>query len=148
MPRRIRSAILPLHRHALPQMAIDGALVAIAYLLAYRLRFDQGVPERYDNLFWATLPWVVPSSLIVFVLFGLYTKRWRYVGQRDYMSILQAVIVATLVVVGFIAVRHPVTSPSPTGFVAVTPPKGVVAMYLLLTLAFVGGVRFAARSIY
>jgi FlaA1/EpsC-like NDP-sugar epimerase len=129
-------------------MATDGALVAIAYLLAYRLRFDQGVPERYDHLFRTTVPWVVPFALVVFVLFGLYGKRWRYVGQRDYMSIVWAVIVATLAVVGFIAVRHPVSVPSPSGFVAVTPPKGVVAMYLLLTLAFVGGARFIARSIY
>src|SRR3954468_17944611 len=148
MRRRIRSAILPLHRHAVPQMATDGVLVAIAYLLAYRLRFDQGVPERYDHLFRSTLPWVVPACLIVFVLFGLYGKRWRYVGQRDYMSIVWAVIVATLVVVGFIAVRHPVTAPSSSGSIAVTPPKGVVAMYLLLTLAFVGGARFVVRTIY
>src|SRR3954469_235046 len=148
MPRRIRSAVLPLHRHALPQMAIDGALVAIAYLLAYRLRFDQGVPERYDDLFWATLPWVVPSSLIVFVVFRLVLKRWRYTGQRDYISILQAVVVATLALVGFIAVRHPTTLHTPTGEVAVTAPTGVVALFFLLTLLFVGGVRFAARSIY
>src|SRR3954449_3904809 len=148
MPRRIRSAVLPLHRHALPQMAIDGALVAIAYLLAYRLRFDQGVPERYDDLFWASLPWVVPSSVIVFFIFGLYTKRWRYTGQRDYMSILQAVVVATLALVGFIAVRHPTTIDTPTGDVAVTVPSGIVALFFLLTLLFVGGIRFAARTVY
>src|SRR3954453_3309795 len=148
MRRRIRSAIVPLHRHALPQMAVDGALGALAYLLAYRLRFDQGVPERYDDLFWATLAWVVPSSVIVFFIFGLYTKRWRYTGQRDYMSILQAVVVATLALVGFIAVRHPTTIHTPTGDVAVTVPSGIVALFFLLTLLFVGGIRFAARTVY
>ena len=39
MRRRIRSAALPLHRHSLPQLAVDGALVAFAYYLAFQLRF-------------------------------------------------------------------------------------------------------------
>ncbi len=42
MRRRIRSAALPLHRHSLPQLAVDGALVALAYYLAFQLRFDSG----------------------------------------------------------------------------------------------------------
>ena len=42
MRRRIRSAAFPLHRHSLPQLAVDGALVALAYYLAFRLRFDNG----------------------------------------------------------------------------------------------------------
>lgn len=148
MRRRIRSAILPLHRHAFPQLAIDGVLVAVAYLLAYRLRFDQGVPERYDDLFKATLPWVVPTSLGVFVLFGLYVKHWRFVGQRDYVSILQAIVIATLALVGIIAVSHPTTIHTTDGTVAVTAPTGVVALFFLLMLALVAGARFVARSVY
>ena len=42
MRRRIRSAALPLHRHSLPQLAVDGALVALAYYLAFQLRFTSG----------------------------------------------------------------------------------------------------------
>jgi FlaA1/EpsC-like NDP-sugar epimerase len=148
MRRRLRSAIVPLHRHSLPQLAIDGVLVAVALFLAYRLRFDQGVPERYAELRDKTLPWVVPATVVVFVLFGLYSRHWRHVGQRDYMAIVQAVVVATLAFVGFVAVFHPVTATSRTGEVAVTPPTGVVALYALLLLAFVGGARFVARTVY
>ena len=52
MRRRTRSAALSLHRHSVAQLALDGALAAVAYVLAYRLRFDTaaGVPERYDRL--------------------------------------------------------------------------------------------------
>ena len=46
MRRRIRSAAFPLHRHSLPQLAIDGVLVALAYYLAFRLRFDKGTPQQ------------------------------------------------------------------------------------------------------
>ena len=51
MRRRIRSAAFPLRRHSLMQLAVDGALVALAYWLAYRLRFDG--PVSYTHL---TLP--------------------------------------------------------------------------------------------
>ena len=81
MRRRIRSAAFPLHRHSLPQLAVDGGLVALAYFLAYRLRFDGagGVPERYHDLFEATLGFVVVGIVAIFTLFGLYQKWWRYV---------------------------------------------------------------------
>jgi len=39
MRRRIRPAAVPLHRHALPQLVADGALVALAYYLAFQFRF-------------------------------------------------------------------------------------------------------------
>jgi len=43
MRRRIRSVATPLlHRHSLPQLAVDGVLVALAYWLAFQLRFDNG----------------------------------------------------------------------------------------------------------
>ena len=39
MSRRIRSAA-PVHRHSLPQLVVDGLLVALAYYLAFWLRLD------------------------------------------------------------------------------------------------------------
>jgi FlaA1/EpsC-like NDP-sugar epimerase len=148
MRRRLRSAAVPLHRHSLLQLAIDGGLVAVAYYLSYRLRFDAGVPEKYQRLFEATLPWVVVAALVVFTLFRLEVKQWRYTGHRDYMGVVEAVAANTLVLAGFIAIVHPVTVPSRTGEVAATAPTGVLALFFLLTLALVGGARFIARVAY
>ena len=101
---------MPLHRHSLPQVAVDGALVALAYWLAYRLRFDapSKVPARYEDLFDATIIPVVIGSVVIFAAFGLYAKWWRYVTQRDYTKILQAVVVAACR-----AARCTSSSPSP-----------------------------------
>ncbi|MGI8730438.1 MAG: polysaccharide biosynthesis protein [Solirubrobacteraceae bacterium] len=146
MRRRIRSAAFPLRRHSLLQITVDGALVALAYWLAYRLRFDgtSSVPERYENLFDATILPVVAASMLVFATFGLYQKWWRYVTQRDYIRILQAVVIATLLLPGYVALVKPV----PQGTGTVTAPTGIIVLYLLLSLAFVAGIRFAARSIH
>ncbi|MEJ7785961.1 MAG: nucleoside-diphosphate sugar epimerase/dehydratase [Solirubrobacteraceae bacterium] len=148
MRRRFWPAVAPLHRHSLPQLAADAALVAAAYFLAYRLRFDAGVPERYDDLFAATLPWVIPAALVVFAAFGLYHKHWRFVTQRDFAVVVQAVVVATLVLMAAIAVLHPITVQSPTGSVGVNLPSGLAALFFLLTLALVGGARFVVRAFY
>jgi len=150
MRRRIRSAAFPLHRHSLPQIVVDGVLVALAYWLAYRLRFDgpSAVPPRYRELFDATLPVVIGSSLLVFAAFGLYGKWWRYVSQRDYAAIVEAVVIAALLLPGYIALVHPVTR-KVNGFeTTVAAPSGVLALYGLLMLVLVGGARFAARTVY
>jgi FlaA1/EpsC-like NDP-sugar epimerase len=146
----VRSAAFPLHRHSLGQLAVDGTLVAVAYFLAYRLRFDSaaGIPERYDRLLQATLPWAVGIALVVFTLFRLEQKQWRYTGHRDYIGVVQAVVVTTLGVAGVIALTKPVTVPSTSGDVAVTAPTGVLVLFALLLLALNGGARFVARSVY
>ncbi|MEA2273810.1 MAG: hypothetical protein QOI98_2518, partial [Solirubrobacteraceae bacterium] len=149
MRRRIRPAALPLHRHSLPQLAVDGTLVALAYYLAYHLRFDIGhMPHKYEVLFERTIVPVVVGSMVVFALFGLYQKWWRYAGQRDYAAILRAVAMATLAWVGYVAVVHPLEAKSRAGVVAVGIPTGVIALDFLLVLAFVSGARFVAHAIH
>jgi FlaA1/EpsC-like NDP-sugar epimerase len=156
MRRRIRSAAFPIHRHSLPQLVVDGLLVALAYFLAFRLRFDDAVPGRYEDLFEATLPWVVPVTLVVLSAFGLYQRLWTYVGQRDYEAVVKGVVVATVVVVGAIALLHPVqTAPQivvkhnavRVESTAVTLPASVIALSLLLTLALLVGARFLVHLV-
>ena len=148
MHRRLRRAA-PLHRHSVPQLAVDGLLVALALVLAYRLRFDRGIPADYESLLRASLPWTVVIALAVFAAFRLYQKWWRYTGQRDYLAIVQAVGVATLGMAGFVALSKPVTVTSGArGEVALALPTGVIGLFFLLTLFFVGGVRFVAHALY
>src|SRR5437762_259256 len=148
MRRRLSSAAFPLHRHSLPQLAMDGVMVALAYELAYRLRFDAGMPHRYHLLLTRTIIWTVAASIAVFVLFRLYQKWWRYVTGRDYVSIAQAIVIATLSLPAFVATTHPVKVRSEQGFTTVNIPLGVLVLFFLLTLTMVAGSRFAARLIH
>jgi FlaA1/EpsC-like NDP-sugar epimerase len=142
MRRRIRSAAFPVHRHSLPQLVVDGLLVALAYFLAYRLRFDEGVLPQYDELFEQTLPWVIPVALVVLALFGAYQRLWTFVGQREYEAVVKGVVASTVVVVGAIALLHPVLTPPLHGVSsAVTMPRSVIALFLLLALALLLGAR-------
>jgi FlaA1/EpsC-like NDP-sugar epimerase len=146
MRRRIRSAAFPLHRHALPQLAVDGALVALAYYLAFQLRFEHGPTGYYAHLRERTIWWVLAGSLPVLVLARVYQRRWRYSGQRDYEAVARAVAAIVLLAVVGVEVFRPVHHYRST--VAVALPNGVIILFALLALVFLVGVRALARSIY
>jgi len=131
-------------------MLVDGVLVALAYFLAYRLRFDDGVPGRYQHLFDSTVWWVVPVTVAILAAFAAYQRVWRFVGQREYEAVIKAVLVATLVVVGAIALLHPVqTAPVFKHFrlesTAITLPASVIGYFFLLTLALLIAARFVVH---
>jgi len=149
MRRRFRTAAAsPFHRHSLPQVALDAGLVALAYYLAYELRFDGEVTELYADLFARTIGFVVVGSILVFGMFGLYRHWMRYATQRDYLQIAQACVVATLSLLAYVAVVQPRLRFEDGRFVSVPVPTGVLVVYGLLMLVFVGGTRFLAHSLY
>jgi FlaA1/EpsC-like NDP-sugar epimerase len=149
MRRRIPSAALRVHRYSLPQIVVDGVLVALAWHLAFTLRFDQGVPVRYDRLLDSTYLPVVGGTLVLFYVFGLYQRRWSLLGLRDYEQVVRAVVVAVLAMVGYVVLLHPVevSVRGGVGRAAVSPPLGVIALYFLLLLAFTSGARFVVRAV-
>ncbi len=172
MRRRIRSAAFPVHRHALPQLVVDGLLVAFAYFLAFWLRFSDGfhgANARYGHLLTASIAYVVAVTLIALGAFGQYQRLWRFMGQRDYTAVLKAVFAATVIVVGVITLLHPVnsgtkivvyhyhyrhhvlvsisTTTRPGNLAAVTLPSSVIVLFFLLTLALLIGARFLMQLI-
>jgi FlaA1/EpsC-like NDP-sugar epimerase len=134
---------LPVNRHRIWQMAADGVLIAIAWLLAFQLRFDsfEKIPPFYEKLVnWQTVLLVVAIKLAVFTAFGFYNRWWRYVSTRDMWGAARGVTVgclaASLVVYFF--------PPSDTARL----PRGVAILDWLLLLALVAGSRLLARTIF
>jgi FlaA1/EpsC-like NDP-sugar epimerase len=155
MRRRIRSAALPLHRRSLPQLAVDGALVALAYYLAFQLRFTTRLPQHYSDLRADTIWWVLAGSLPVLVLSRVYQRRWRYAGQRDYEAVVLAVVLIVLLTVAAVEILRPVHQYIETGHrpghaaaVAVVLPNTVIVLFWLLSLVFLVGIRALARTLY
>src|ERR1700761_349593 len=99
MRRRMRSAAFPVHRHALPQLVIDGLLAALAYFLAFWLRLEghfHGPSHRYGPRLAFSIWWVVLVTLLALAAFGQYERLWKFVGQRDYEAVIKAVFTSTL----------------------------------------------------
>ncbi|MBJ7347214.1 MAG: polysaccharide biosynthesis protein [Thermoleophilaceae bacterium] len=128
----------PVLLHRIQQIAIDATLVAIAFYGAFLLRFDNGIPPRYEDLLLTVLPFVVIGKLVIFVLFDLYSKWWRYTDAHDLGRIVQGVVLASLLLLGGVYVFNPA---------GVQMPRGIVALDFLLTLTLIGGSRFAVRTI-
>jgi FlaA1/EpsC-like NDP-sugar epimerase len=132
--------VIPVNRHRLWQLVADGGLVALAWFLAFELRFDQGVPVYYDTLFKKTILIVVGIKLLVFILFGFYDRWWRYVSTRDMWGAARGVTVASLVADVTVYFASPVAE--------VRLPRSIAVMDWLLLLALVGGSRLIARSVF
>jgi FlaA1/EpsC-like NDP-sugar epimerase len=148
MRRRIRPAALPLQRHLLPQLAVDGALVALAYWLAFQLRFTNGPSGHYAQLRDRTIWWVLAGTFPVLLSARVYQRRWRYSGQRDYEAVLRGVLAIVLLTVVAVAVVRPVEHATRHGTAAIGLPNGVIVLFGLLALALLVGVRALARSAY
>jgi FlaA1/EpsC-like NDP-sugar epimerase len=131
----------PVYRHRVLQMVGDAALVALAFFLAFRLRFldvPNGIPERYSTMLWTSIGFVAVGKVLIFDVFGLHQKWWRYYGLSDLWLILRAVAVASAGLLIVFTVAQPFDD---------SIPRSVVVIDFMLTLLFVGGARMAGRVI-
>jgi len=133
----------PINRHRVWQLAADAGLIAVAWLLAFQVRFDsyEKIPPFYEKLAsWRTVLLVVAIKLVVFTAFGFYNRWWRYVSTRDMWGALRGVTVASLAA-SLIVYFFP---PADTARL----PRGVAVIDWLLLLALVAGSRLLARTIF
>ncbi len=154
MRRRIRAAApISLHRRSILQLAVDGLLVALAYYLAFQLRFDNGPTGHYAELRDRTIWWVLIGCLPVLVLARVYQRRWRYSSQRDYEAVARAIVAIVLLTAVAIEVVRPVQryyvhGDASHATATVGLPNGVIVLFGLLCLLFLVGVRVLARTVY
>src|SRR5688572_21674604 len=122
-------------------MAADAALAALAFYLAFQLRFldvPNGMPERYSTMLWTSIAFVAAGKVLIFDLFGLHQKWWRYYGLSDLWLILRAVAAASAALLIVFTVAQPFDD---------SLPRSVAVIDFMLTLLFVGGARMAGRFI-
>jgi FlaA1/EpsC-like NDP-sugar epimerase len=114
----------------------QAVLVTIGYLASFLLRFDfaPGPPEL--RLFEHTVFIVLIVKAAVFHSYGLGGGSWRYVGFPDLLEIVKAAFLSSVLIC--LAIELVLR---PQGF-----PRSVFAIDLLLTMALIGGARFAVRA--
>ena len=131
----------PVYRNRVGQILADAALIALAWFLAFQLRFlddPHGWPHRYEVLFAQTVGFVVAGKLMIFAAAGLYQKWWRYVSGRDFLFIARAVAISSALLVIVFTVAQPFHP---------RLPRSVEVIDFMLTLILIAGARLLVRLI-
>jgi FlaA1/EpsC-like NDP-sugar epimerase len=122
-------------------LLLDLVVIIAAVFGAFALRFELG------PLFFYYLPfayWMLGVGLIVkplvFYYFGMYRRMWAYASIRELRLVAIAVTSATIVVSLILVVLY--SFKAFNGFV-----RSALIIDWLLTILFVGGVRFLVRLI-
>ena len=116
-------------------LVTDAIMLPVALWSALALRLGEVSPNVHQ--FW---PAFVVSALIclpVFVRLGLYRQVVRYMGNHAIMAVVKGVTITSIAIS---AVAYMVPLP---GF-----PRSVPIIFWLISLAYVGGTRFAVRAYF
>ena len=115
-------------------VAHDLVAAALAWMLAYWLRFNLEVPDPYYQGMLSGLPWVVPLHAAAFMALGVYRGMWRYVSVKDLQRIVLAVVLAASLVGASVFM-----------FQLGDVPRSVLILQPLLLIMAMGGTRFGYR---
>lgn len=116
--------------------AHDAFVAAIAWAVAFLLRFNFSIPADYFANMRLTLLWVVPLQAIIFWKFGLYRGMWRFASLPDLKRILVAISIAALMIpVVLLMIQSE----------RVLVPRSVLVLDPILLLVIMGGSRFVYR---
>jgi len=113
---------------------IDIALVNIAFLLAFIVRFEGPVPAFYYNAYRQVALPVTFINLSFFYAFGLYKQIWAYASISALVSVIDAVSCGALFSAVYLWI-----------FAGSIIPYSVIMIAALIKLVLVGGSRFAWR---
>jgi len=122
----IRTALAVLH---------DGIAAALAWSIAYLLRFNFELPANFSAELHKTVYWVVLLQMVIFWRFNLYRGIWRYASTTDLRRIFLAVMLsAAAIPLMFWMLR-----------LNLVIPRSVLVMNPILLVLMMGGSRFVYR---
>jgi UDP-GlcNAc:undecaprenyl-phosphate GlcNAc-1-phosphate transferase len=98
---RLRHAVAVQPRR-LVELLVDGVLVTGTFLVTYLAFVDGRGTELQRGTFLSVLPILLGTTYVVYVLFGIYRRAWRYATARDLVVIALASGLATLTAVGVV----------------------------------------------
>ena len=114
----------------------DVLVAAVAWALAYYLRFNFSIPAEFISSMWQNLLWVLPIQVASFFFFGLYEGMWRFASIPDLKRILKSIVIAAMLIVTVMMMHKPL------GVI----PRSVLILDPLLLMLMMGGSRLAYRA--
>ncbi len=113
----------------------DVAASALAWYLAYWLRFNFEIPDVFADAMLQSLAFVVPVQALVFLAFGLYRGMWRFASLTDLRRITIAVAVSAAVLSTLLYMTQP----------QLLVPRSVLILDPIVLLMAMCGSRLAYR---
>ena len=83
---------------------LDFCLIAFAYYLSYRLRFDSNEFFVYFKVFLHSLPAIIVCKFAAFFVMGIYRGVWGYMSTNDVLVYLKALSLGSIMSV--VTVRY------------------------------------------
>ena len=121
----------------LVEVLADFAIVCVSFLAAYLLFVEGGGTNVQRAIFLSALPVLLAVRYVLFVLFGIYRRVWRFASARDLVAIAAAVALSVPVTVGIVAALRPLD----------TFPLEAFAVDALLCAVLVAASRLALRAV-
>ena len=123
------------------QRTLDIAVLAMAFVLAYLLRFDFHIPDEEIRHMAMQLPYVVFLQVTLLYVTGVYSFIWRYIGMSELKAFVLAALWSVLPVV---ILRIGL----PDQYIAFKVPLSVIFVSTLLAFGGTLGIRVMRRTLY
>jgi FlaA1/EpsC-like NDP-sugar epimerase len=130
----IRSLHFSFSKKRIVKTLIDGVLIALAYALAYLIRFDFNLPEMHLQMMEKTILIAVLLNIVFINFLRINQSRWRYSSIQDLLNIFAVLTIGWITFIIYLYFTN-----------SIGLPRSVLTVYWLLTLLFLGGIRFLPR---
>jgi UDP-GlcNAc:undecaprenyl-phosphate/decaprenyl-phosphate GlcNAc-1-phosphate transferase len=121
----------------LVEVLVDFTIICVCFLASYFLVVEGGGTNTQRALFLATLPILLGVRYVLFVLFGIYRRIWRFASARDLFAIGLAVALSVPLTIGIVRAIRPLED----------FPLQIFVLDALLCMTVVAGSRLALRTL-
>ena len=115
----------------------DSVAICLSLYLAFLIRLDFNPNHPFFRFFKISLPFFVILKLSIFPIFRLYNMAWRYVGLRDLLNIVRAVVfsnIILIIIIYFLKIK-----------ILMEFPRGVLVIDALFCIFLIASIRISKR---
>ena len=119
----------------LVELLVDFSVICGSFFVAYLLQVDGQGTDYQKATFLAGLPILLGVRYLLFVVFGVYRRVWRFAGAHDWLALAAAVALSAPITLGILWATRPLGE----------FPHEVFLVDGLLCLVLVGASRLTLR---